>query len=287
MSKKVNRVRVELDPMGIKNLPAKEIKQILRGADDLITSGGRSLLAKILKGSRDKKVLELGLDKSPVYGYYRQLSLEEITARIDWVLIHGYLDIQYDGRLPFLIYTEKGWEIERETYAKELLQGFDEMLVSGKQEFDMSYLKDRNRDMILILLDLVEASGKKEYLPILFAWEKVDYKKVRQRIQEVIRHLSSPSLASTAAWTAAVRALETQRPDRLFADPWANALAGETGSAWIRGKSADSVVPIVLRTRYFDDYLKRINEQENIRQIVLLGAGLDTRAFRLDWQPGT
>jgi hypothetical protein len=58
-----------LDPKGIKNLPYEEIVAILRGADDLIMSGGRSLLAKVLKGSRAKKVLGLGLDASPVYGY--------------------------------------------------------------------------------------------------------------------------------------------------------------------------------------------------------------------------
>jgi len=43
----------------------------------------------------------------------------------------------------------------------------------------------------------------------------------------------------------------------------------------------------VLRTRYFDDYLGRIAGECGIRQIVLLGAGLDTRAFRLNWPEGT
>jgi hypothetical protein len=94
---------------------------------------------------------------------------------------------------PLLVYTEKGWEIERETYAKELLQGFDEMLKSGPQPFDMEYLKDRNRGLILLLLDMVEASGKKEYIPILQAWEQIDYKKVRQRIHEVINRLENGS----------------------------------------------------------------------------------------------
>jgi hypothetical protein len=50
MGKKVKRVRVELDASGIKQLSDHEIKTILRGADDLIMSGGRALLAKILAG---------------------------------------------------------------------------------------------------------------------------------------------------------------------------------------------------------------------------------------------
>lgn len=43
--------------------------------------GGRALFAKILKGSIDKKVIALDLHKSPVYGYYKQLSIEEILAK--------------------------------------------------------------------------------------------------------------------------------------------------------------------------------------------------------------
>jgi methyltransferase (TIGR00027 family) len=97
---------------------------------------------------------------------------------------------------------------------------------------------------------------------------------------------SSP-LALTASWTAAVRAMESQREDRLFDDPWAKDLAGESGMSWIKDKSPESVVPIVLRTRYFDDQLKRFTRDFGIRQIVLLGAGLDTRAFRLEWPAGT
>jgi methyltransferase (TIGR00027 family) len=94
-------------------------------------------------------------------------------------------------------------------------------------------------------------------------------------------------LASTARWTAAVRALESAREDRLFDDPWAAALAGEEGAAWIEQRPADSVTPIILRTRFFDDLLQRMTCQVALRQVVLLAAGLDTRGFRLPWPEGT
>ncbi len=94
-------------------------------------------------------------------------------------------------------------------------------------------------------------------------------------------------LESTAYWTASVRALESQRADRLFDDPWAATLAGPEGAAWMENRSPDSVIPIILRTRFFDDFLERITRQENIRQVVLLAAGLDTRAFRLNWPEQT
>jgi hypothetical protein len=193
MSKKVRRVRYTLDTKGIESLPYEEIAAILRGADGLIMSGGRSLLTRVLKGSRVKKVLELGLNKSPVYGYYAHLTTEEILARVDWAIVNGYLEIEYDYRLPLLCYTERGWEIERDTYAEELRQGFDEMLASKSAPCDMSYLKDRARDMILLLLDKIEATGDRKYIPLLEAWAKVDYKKVRKRIGQVIDHLNRSS----------------------------------------------------------------------------------------------
>jgi len=94
------------------------------------------------------------------------------------------------------------------------------------------------------------------------------------------------SLASTAQWTAAVRARERARPDRLFDDPWATELAGQPGMDWIAQRPEASTVPIVLRTRYFDDFLTRVTRQNRIRQVVLLAAGLDTRGFRLAWPAG-
>ena len=94
-------------------------------------------------------------------------------------------------------------------------------------------------------------------------------------------------LEATARWTAAVRAAESARDDRLFDDPWAERLAGPEGRSWIDERSPDSVVPIALRTRYFDDWLGSISERDGIRQIVLVAAGLDTRAYRLDWPDRT
>jgi hypothetical protein len=46
-----------------------DICAILRAADGLIGSGGRSLLTKILRGSRAKDVLSHDLDQNPAYGW--------------------------------------------------------------------------------------------------------------------------------------------------------------------------------------------------------------------------
>lgn len=185
MVKKGNKVRFELNPTGIKSLPDNEIKTILRGADDLIMSGGRAMLAKILAGSKDKKLLELELDYSPVYGALKGNSQKEILAKIDWLILHHYLAIEYDGRLPMLVYTDKGWDIERETYAVELLENLIDAAENRRYEF-VETLKDRNRSLILLLLDKIADSGNKELITILKAWQTIEFKKLRTKIQEVI-----------------------------------------------------------------------------------------------------
>ena len=119
MSRKVNRVKYHLDSKGIKKVPYEEIVAILRAADDLIMSGGRNLLSKVLKGSKEKKIMELGLNKNPFYGFYSNISKEDILSKIDWVIKYDYLNIEYDYRLPLLVYSGKGWEIEKDTYRSE------------------------------------------------------------------------------------------------------------------------------------------------------------------------
>ena len=94
-------------------------------------------------------------------------------------------------------------------------------------------------------------------------------------------------LESTARWTAGVRARESLREDRLINDPWAAALAGKEGTEWVEHQSGDALAPIILRTRFFDDFLQRITFQYAIQQVVLMAAGLDTRAFRLTWPEQT
>lgn len=106
MSRRVKLVEYHLDAKGIKKLPFDEIRAILRGADPLIARGGRNLLAKLLKGSRAKDVLTNALERNPVYGHFRDLSNEEILARIDWTILKGYLAIRYDYRLPLLVYSD-------------------------------------------------------------------------------------------------------------------------------------------------------------------------------------
>lgn len=103
------------------------------------------------------------------------------------------------------------------------------------------------------------------------------------------RETGLQAVARTALWTAAARARETGRPDRLFADPYAARLAGPDGPALLRHFHPDRAAPdgnpfLPVRTRWFDDFLARVVTAGC--QLVGLGAGLDSRAYRLDWPPG-
>jgi hypothetical protein len=60
MSRRVHRVPVHLDANGVGRLPFEDLKAILRGADEMINRGGRTLLCAVLRGSRRREVLEHG-----------------------------------------------------------------------------------------------------------------------------------------------------------------------------------------------------------------------------------
>ncbi len=102
----------------------------------------------------------------------------------------------------------------------------------------------------------------------------------------------------TALGVAMIRAMESRRSDRLFRDPYAAAFIAaapavfdraERGAvACLSGLSSAGAAfwsHAVIRTRFFDDHLLDATGR-GIRQVVLLAAGLDTRAYRLDWPAG-
>jgi methyltransferase (TIGR00027 family) len=115
------------------------------------------------------------------------------------------------------------------------------------------------------------------------------------------------SVGATAVMVALARARETASADPLIRDQFAEPLVStpelagvrEQVGAWWAGEpddgsedgapdatvSAQSMINYqAVRTHFFDDYFADA-AAAGIRQIVLLAAGLDSRAYRLDW-PG-
>jgi superfamily II DNA helicase RecQ len=193
MSKKVRRVPVVLDAGEIKDLPQEDIQMILRGTDELISTGGRSMLAKMLKGSKDKKIFEYKLNECPAYGYYQDMKLDDISKCIDWMIKEDYLRIEYDYRLPLLAFSEKGWQIEKETFAQELYQRMC-LDVEEKKARVIFEMKEVNRQVVMCVLDKIEKHGTKEFLPYLEAWKMLEVKKVAARIIEVENKISGKDM---------------------------------------------------------------------------------------------
>ena len=98
-----------------------------------------------------------------------------------------------------------------------------------------------------------------------------------------------PAVGRTAVGVAAVRAAETQRAERLFADPLAASFVRAAGSSRRRPDGPEGrhrhvslAAWITVRTRFLDDLVLDACAR-GCRQVVILGAGLDARAFRLGW----
>jgi methyltransferase (TIGR00027 family) len=107
------------------------------------------------------------------------------------------------------------------------------------------------------------------------------------------------SVGSTALFVAAARALEAQKPDPAAVDPYAEVFCRAVGGEWadlLDGNAPEHPLKTEfgehfvnfqgLRTRYFDTYF-RAAAADGVRQVVLLAAGLDSRAYRLAWPDDT
>ena len=107
------------------------------------------------------------------------------------------------------------------------------------------------------------------------------------------------SVGLTALVVAAGRAVDTHRGDGLISDPYAESFVAAanpphplpTRPTEPKDDSEDETWQMMsgymgTRTRFFDEYFAAATRQ-GIRQVVLLAAGLDTRAQRLEWPEGT
>jgi methyltransferase (TIGR00027 family) len=111
------------------------------------------------------------------------------------------------------------------------------------------------------------------------------------------------SVGTTATMVAAARAVATRQRHAIINDPWAAPLVEAVGieslSRMVQlgtppadaGLGSDlRLQPVIdsfaVRTRFFDEFFTAATNS-GIRQVVILAAGLDSRAYRLPWPHGT
>lgn len=108
------------------------------------------------------------------------------------------------------------------------------------------------------------------------------------------------SVGATATMVATARALATKEAEPLIQDPYADPLVRAVGVEFfiklldgqidLSGEAGTAAAMITnlmaVRTKFFDDFFTTATDT-GIRQAVILAAGLDSRAYRLDWPAGT
>src|ERR1044071_1218175 len=95
-------------------------------------------------------------------------------------------------------------------------------------------------------------------------------------------------ISDTARWVAYYRAIESERPDAIFRDPFARRLAGTRGEDIVRSLPGARSISwaIAVRTRVIDETILGAIERDGVDLVLSLAAGLDTRPYRLAL-PGT
>jgi methyltransferase (TIGR00027 family) len=113
------------------------------------------------------------------------------------------------------------------------------------------------------------------------------------------------SVGATATMVAAARAMVTRIDGALISDPYAEPLVRAVGvdvfTKLANGELDPSALAVdddqnagmdrmvdnmAVRTKFFDDFFTDATSA-GIRQVVILAAGLDSRAYRLQWPAGT
>lgn len=95
-------------------------------------------------------------------------------------------------------------------------------------------------------------------------------------------------VGDTAFWVAAYRAEESDRPDALFSDPYARALAGERGLRLLdtMPKARRMAWPMLVRTVVLDRFVREA-VADGVDLVINLAAGLDARPYRMRELPPT
>jgi methyltransferase (TIGR00027 family) len=95
--------------------------------------------------------------------------------------------------------------------------------------------------------------------------------------------MSIEHISDTARWVAVYRAMESERPDAIFRDPYARRLAGAHGEEIVQTMKRGRAMAwaMIVRTAVFDEIILETIARERIDLVVNLAAGLDARPWRL------
>jgi methyltransferase (TIGR00027 family) len=92
------------------------------------------------------------------------------------------------------------------------------------------------------------------------------------------------TISDTARWIAYLRAVESERPDALFRDIYSRKLAGVAGEAIAQHLGSIEMISegIAVRTALLDRLILEWVNREEVDLVLNIGAGFDTRPWRLE-----
>ena len=90
-----------------------------------------------------------------------------------------------------LVDGERGWAIERETYADELLERLDTLIADSDADAlaDLSWLTERNPEVLRLMITRIEDSQDSKYLPALQRWKKSASRRTGHHLRAAVRAL--------------------------------------------------------------------------------------------------
>jgi methyltransferase (TIGR00027 family) len=94
-------------------------------------------------------------------------------------------------------------------------------------------------------------------------------------------------ISDTARWVAFYRAMETERPDAIFSDPFARRLAGLRGEEIVDTMKRGRMMAwaMIVRTAVFDEIITSVLSEKGVDTVLNLAAGLDARPWRMTLPP--
>jgi len=92
-------------------IEAQKILSAVVRANRRYTFGvGTTLIVRMLHGSKEKRIAQLGLDEMPTYGIMRSIDRKQIRAYIDYLIQEGYLETS-TGEYAVLYTTDKAYDV--------------------------------------------------------------------------------------------------------------------------------------------------------------------------------
>ncbi len=100
----------ELERIDVTTEAQKILSGVTRVERSFRSALGETLIVRMLHGSKDQRVLELGLDKLPTYGALQNVDRPTIRSYIDFLIEQEYLYLT-EGEYPVLRTTEKAKDV--------------------------------------------------------------------------------------------------------------------------------------------------------------------------------